>query len=71
MLEEILSGRSDLRTLSPTFYVLTKGQARETFRGYNGGGNCYPPAVRALAGPNDFSALSGGTAIVPIVTAPV
>lgn len=64
----------DLRTLSPTFYLLTNGQAKETFRDYNGGGNCYPPAVRALVRPNDFSALSknfDGTVTAPIVTAPV
>lgn len=45
----------DLRTMSPTFYVLTNAQARATFRDYIGGGNCYPPAVRKLIRPNDFS----------------
>lgn len=45
----------DLRTMSPTFYVLTNAQARETHRDYVGGGNCYPPAVRNIVKPNDFS----------------
>ena len=48
----------DLRTLSPTFYLLTNSQARESHRNYQGGGNCYPPHVRQLVPPNDFSALS-------------
>ncbi|TBA18774.1 hypothetical protein [Rhizobium ruizarguesonis] len=48
----------DLRTLRPTFYVLTNAQARATFRDYIGGGNCYPPEVRLLITPNDFSALT-------------
>lgn len=47
----------DLNTLSPTFYLLTNEQARETFRDYQGGGNCYPADVRKLITPNDFSAL--------------
>ncbi|WP_336377274.1 hypothetical protein [Agrobacterium sp. CCNWLW32] len=47
----------DLRTMAPTFYVLTNAQARATFRDYLGGGNCYPPEVRKLIRPNDFSAL--------------
>ncbi|MDW9776422.1 hypothetical protein GOA89_32545 [Sinorhizobium meliloti] len=47
----------DLRTMSPTFYVLTNAQARATFRDYIGGGNCYPPEVRRLIRPNDFSEL--------------
>ncbi|MGO7042165.1 hypothetical protein ACCS60_27835 [Rhizobium acaciae] len=45
----------DLRTMSPTFYVLTNAQARETHRDYVGGGNCYPPEVRKIVKPNDFS----------------
>ena len=45
----------DLRTMSPTFYVLTNAQARETHREYIGGGNCYPPEVRKLIKANDFS----------------
>ncbi|HEY1224877.1 MAG TPA: hypothetical protein VGE54_06600 [Brevundimonas sp.] len=48
----------DLRTLSPNFYVLTNAQAREVHRDYQGGGNCYPPHVRKLVSPNDFSALT-------------
>lgn len=48
----------DLGTLTPTFYVLTNAQARATFRDYSGGGNCYPPDVRRLIKPNDFSALT-------------
>lgn len=47
----------DLRTMAPTFYVLTNAQARSTFRDYEGGGNCYPGEVRKLIQPNDFSAL--------------
>jgi hypothetical protein len=47
----------DLRTLSPTFYLLTNQQARETFKDYLGGGNCPPPHVRRLITANDFSAL--------------
>ena len=48
----------DLRTLSPTFYVLTNAQARETYKDYIGGGNCTPPHVRRLVVANDFSALN-------------
>ncbi|HEY6815045.1 MAG TPA: hypothetical protein VI168_05860 [Croceibacterium sp.] len=47
----------DLRTLTPTFYLLTNSQAREAHRDYKGGGNCTPPHVRRIARPNDFSAL--------------
>lgn len=50
----------DLRTIAPTFYLLTNEQARATFRDYTGGGNCYPPEVRRLIKPNDFSALGYG-----------
>ncbi|HZF41996.1 MAG TPA: hypothetical protein VEZ48_01140 [Sphingomonadaceae bacterium] len=49
----------DLRTLTPTFYLLTNLQARETHKIYKGGGNCTPPHVRRLARRNDFSALNG------------
>ncbi len=45
----------DLRTMSPTFYVLTNAQARERHRDYVGAGNCYLPAVRDIVKPNDFS----------------
>lgn len=48
----------DLRTLSPTFYVLTNAQARETYKNYSGGGNCTPPHVRRMVMANDFSALN-------------
>lgn len=47
----------DLRSLSPTFYVLTNAQAHETYRDYEGGGNCYPPHVRQIVNKNDFAAL--------------
>src|SRR3546814_6093766 len=43
----------DLRTLSPTFYLLTNAQARETHKDYIGGGNCAPPPVRKLVNAND------------------
>lgn len=52
----------DLRTMAPTFYLLTNAQARATFRDYIGGGNCYPPEVRRLIRPNDFSALGQNVA---------
>lgn len=45
----------DLRTMAPTFYVLTNAQDRSTFRDYIGGGNYYPGEVRKLIQPNDFS----------------
>lgn len=47
----------DIRTMAPTFYVLTNDQARATFRDYTGGGNCYPPEVRRTIMPNDFTVL--------------
>lgn len=47
----------DLRTLTPTFYVLNNAQARATFKNNIGGGSCHPPAVRKLIKPNDFTAL--------------
>lgn len=50
----------DLRTIAPTFYVLTNEQARAVHRPYLGGGNCYPPAVRKIITPNDFSAFAPG-----------
>jgi hypothetical protein len=52
----------DLRTLSPTFYLLTNKQARETYS-VSGGGNCTPSKVRLMAEPNDFSALGSSVAI--------
>ncbi|HEX7929520.1 MAG TPA: hypothetical protein VF470_01240 [Sphingomicrobium sp.] len=47
----------DLRTLSPTFFLLTNAQARETHKAYESGGNCVPAHVRRIVTPNDFSAL--------------
>lgn len=47
----------DLRTIAPTFYLLTNAQARETNRVSSGTGNCYPAHVRSLVPPNDFSSL--------------
>lgn len=47
----------DLRTLTPTFFLLTKSQAQETYKDYKGGGNCTPPHVRRLVIANDFMAL--------------
>lgn len=46
-----------LSDLTPTFYLLSNAQAKETHRDYKGGGNCYPPHVRKLITPNDFSSL--------------
>ncbi len=46
-----------LQTLTPTFYLLNNSQARETYKDYQGGGNCTPPHVRRIVSPNDFSAL--------------
>ena len=43
----------DLRTLSPTFYLLTNEQARAAHRL----SNCYPSHVRKAAAANDFSSL--------------
>ena len=48
----------NLRTLSPTYYLLTNMQAQETYRDYKSGGNCYPAHVRQLITPNDFSAFA-------------
>lgn len=50
----------DLRTLSPTFYLLTNAQTRETYKPYNGSGNYSLPHVRRLVIANDFSALDAG-----------
>ncbi len=49
----------DLRTLSPTFYLLTNALARDTYKD-SGGGNCAPSHVRRIATANDFSALVAG-----------
>lgn len=48
----------DLQNFTPTFYLLTNAQARETHKDYKGGGNCTPPQVRRLVSANDFSALN-------------
>lgn len=47
----------DLRTITPTFYLLSNAQARQTNRTSSGAGNCYPAHVRKLVTPNEFSAL--------------
>lgn len=49
----------DLRTITPTFYLLSNEQARATNRISSGLGNCYPAHVRRLVKPNDFSPLLG------------
>ncbi len=51
----------DLRTITPTFYLLSNAQARETNRISSGMGNCYPAHVRRLIAPNDFSSLLATT----------
>ena len=47
----------NLSNLTPTFYLLTNAQARETHREYKGGGNCTPSRVRTAVEANDFSPL--------------
>ncbi|WP_405403845.1 hypothetical protein [Paracoccus sp. Ld10] len=44
----------DLRTLSPTFYLLTNEQARATHRLSKRLGNCYPSHVCKTAAADDF-----------------
>ena len=53
----------DLRTLTPTFYLLSNEQARATNRisAGSGMGNCYPAHVRRLIEPNNFKPLFAGT----------
>ncbi len=46
----------DLRTISPTFYLLNNEQARYIYREDASGGNCPPSKVRLEAVPNDFNA---------------
>lgn len=53
----------NIQDLCPTFYLLPNAQARETFRDYKGGGNCFPADVRKLAKPNDFSRLTADVRI--------
>lgn len=47
----------DLRTLEPTFYLLSNDQARATHRVSKGNGNCAPSHVRKTAVANDFTPL--------------
>ncbi len=47
----------NLNNISPTFYLLSNAQARETYKNYNGSGNCIPSHVRRLVDANDFSLL--------------
>ncbi|MEE9452774.1 MAG: hypothetical protein V3V13_00135 [Paracoccaceae bacterium] len=47
----------NLRSLTPTFYLLNNAQALETYRDYKGGGNCTPSRVRKAVAANDFSPL--------------
>lgn len=47
----------DLRSMAPTFYLLTNAQARETHKNYPSGGNCVPAHVRRMVSPNDFTPL--------------
>lgn len=48
----------NLDAVSPTFYLLTNEQARQTYKSFGKGqGNCYPAQVRLIAERNDFSAL--------------
>lgn len=49
----------DIRDMSPTYYVLTNEQARQTHKEYAGSGSCLPSHVRRLANPNDFSLIAG------------
>lgn len=49
----------DLKTLSPTFYLLNNEEARSTHHTSKGLGNCYPAKVRKLVQPNDLSKLLG------------
>lgn len=53
----------DLRTLSPTFYLLTNEQARSTHHVSSGLGNCYPSHVRKVATANDFTPLLAGVSL--------
>lgn len=51
----------DLRSLAPTFYLLSNEQARATNKVSSGQGNCYPAMVRKLVAANDFSPLLSQT----------
>ena len=48
-----------LRTLEPTFYLLSSAQAKAAHKDYSGSGNCLPNKVRATVDANDFSVLTG------------
>lgn len=52
----------DIRTLSPTFYLLTNKEARDVYS-ISGGGNCVPSKVRHVSQANDFSALETSIAV--------
>jgi len=52
----------DLRTITPTFYLLSNEQARLTNKISSGQGNCYPAQVRLRVKANDFTALTGSSA---------
>ena len=47
-----------LRTLEPTFYLLSSAQAKAAHKDYSGSGNCLPNKVRATVDANDFSTAS-------------
>lgn len=49
----------NLRTVTPTFYLLNNGQAKAVYQDYNGSGNCLPAKVRVAVSRNDFSVLTG------------
>lgn len=49
----------DLKSISPTFYLLSGDQVRQITTNFaKGQGNCYPAKVRKLAEKNDFSPLT-------------
>ncbi len=48
----------DLKTLTPTFYVLSNAKAKEAFKNYKGGPSIKPSLVRKISEPNDFSAIA-------------
>ena len=48
----------DLKTLTPTFYVLSNAKAKEAFKNYKGGPSFKPSLVRKISEPNDFSAIA-------------
>ncbi len=52
----------DIRSLSPTFYLLTNEQARKAYS-VSGGGNCLPSKVRLMTEANDFLALGSSVTV--------